>query len=120
MAGPQVEGETNGGAVMRPHQRLATRLIAAQNDLVEKLTDARCPRVAAVQADVGAGISRPIRYLIEEFARTTSVLLVVPNSTLYAQQWISRLSDIESTFSIQKLSLSLALDMLDRGVPASG
>ncbi len=107
---------------MKPDERrrATAKLIAAQNDLVDKLTDARCPRIAAVQAEAGTGISRPIEYLIEEFARTTSVLLVVPNSTVYAQQWISRLSDIKNTFNIQQLSLSLALDMLDRGVPASG
>jgi hypothetical protein len=122
MARPQVESDTNGGAAMKPHARkpATSKLIAAQNDLVEKLTDANCPRVVAVQAEVGTGISRPIEYLIEQFARTASVLLVVPNSAILAQHWIDRLSDVKDTFTIQKLSLSLSLDMLEQGVPASG
>ena len=92
----------------------------AQRDVIAQLTDPSGPRVAAVQADVGSGGSRVIEALTEAFTRTTSVLVVVPTSAALAQQWILRLTEIDAIAQVQQLSLSLALDMLEGGVPAVG
>lgn len=96
------------------------RLNKAQLELVAKLTDPDCPSPAAVRAEVGTGVGGAIERVIEIYVRSTSVLLIVPNFNVLVEQWTWRLQQVEGIRAVQQLSVPLALEMLDHGVPGAG
>jgi hypothetical protein len=91
----------------------------SSQELIAKLSDPNCPSRAAIQVDAGAGVYGTIERIIAHFASSTSVLLLAPNFQVLVEQWASRLGARED-ITVQTLSVSLALDWLDRGVPGRG
>jgi hypothetical protein len=91
-----------------------------QRQLVAALTDPGCPNPAAVRAEIGTGVGSAIEQVIKAFARSTSVLLVVANHNVLVEQWLWRLEQHEEIRGLHQLSVPLALDMLDRGIPGPG
>lgn len=79
-----------------PHATGAVEMISTpyQQEVLEKLQDPNCPRRALVQAPTGTGVRRSVQIVIEEAARSGTVLVLAPTRGL-VEQWASRLSDRE-------------------------